>query len=184
MAWKIIPSSKQFHFDLLDPGVDYRPYGEFMIKIGTVAERSGVGIDTLRFYETRKLIRPDARTNSGYRLYDPDSVFERLSFIKKAQSVGFSLDEIARIIEEVAHDRRPCVEVRRMARQILDALEKRIADLEHCRDELRETVNAWDAKGEAEGHICGLIESLAPKFTKETGDALALPLRRTKRRKS
>ncbi len=134
-----------------------------MLKIGEVARRSGVGIEALRFYETRKLIEPNARTEAGYRLYDPESVFERLSFIKKAQSVGFSLDEIARIIDEAAHGKRPCADVRRMAQEKLAALEDKIAELERYRGELRETVEAWDSKGEAKGHVCGLIESLAPR---------------------
>ncbi len=150
---------------LLDSIVNFRLYTENVLKIGEVARRSGVGIEALRFYETRKLIEPDARTESGYRLYDPERIFERLSFIKKAQSIGFSLDEIARLIDEAEHGKRPCAEVRRLARAKLQALEERVAELERFRDELRETVEAWDAKGEAAGQVCGLIESLAPKAT-------------------
>jgi len=132
-----------------------------MRKIGEVSKRSGIGIEALRFYETRGLIEPAARTDAGYRLYD-DQVFERLEFVKKAQSVGFSLDEIARIIGESAQGKRPCKDVRAMAARKLAELEQRIQELETYRDELRETVRAWDRKGETGGRVCGLIEGLDP----------------------
>ena len=131
-----------------------------MLKIGEVSRRSGVAVETLRFYETRRLIEPAGRTESGYRFYD-SGIFERLSFIKKAQSVGFSLEQIARIVDEAAHGKRPCAEVRRLATAKLAELEQRIAELSSHRDELKRTVDAWNAKGEAAGRVCGLIEGLA-----------------------
>lgn len=132
-----------------------------MWKIGEVSKRSGVGVEALRFYESRGLIEPSARTDAGYRLYD-DSILDRLEFVKKAQSVGFSLDEIGRIIGESEHGRRPCKDVRAMAARKLAELEERIRELETYRDELRQTVQAWDRKGDAGGRICGLIEGLEP----------------------
>ena len=132
-----------------------------MWKIGEVSKRSGVGVEALRFYESRGLIQPAARTDSGYRLYD-DRILDRLDFVKKAQSVGFSLDEIARIIDESSRGKRPCKEVRTLAAQKLEDLEQRIRELVRYRNELRETVAAWDRKGEQGGRICGLIEALAP----------------------
>ena len=129
------------------------------MKIGEVARQAGVAVETLRFYESRGLIAPAGRTDSGYRVYDA-SIFERLGFIKKAQHVGFSLEEIGRLIEEAADGTKPCAEVRRLAREKLDALEERIAQLERYRDELRETVEAWSRRGAKRGHVCGLIEGL------------------------
>ena len=78
-----------------------RSSGGATLKIGEVAKKAGIGVESLRFYESRGLIKPIARTSSGYRLYDP-AVFDRLSFIRKSQAVGFSLDEIAWIISEGA----------------------------------------------------------------------------------
>lgn len=152
----------------LDSGVNYRLYTEGMttlapksepFRIGEVARRSGVAIETLRFYEKCGLIEPDGRTESGYRLYD-SSVFERLSFIKKAQSVGFRLEEIARIIDESAAGKRPCKEVRRLAAEKLDELDQRIKELRRYRRELKETLAAWEHEGERDGYVCGLIEGL------------------------
>jgi len=131
-----------------------------LLKIGEVARESGVAVETLRFYESRGLIEPAARTQSGYRLYD-QTVYERLSFVKKAQSVGFRLDEIARLIAESSEGQRPCAEVRKLASERLAELEQRVDELTRYRDELRETIAAWDLAGEKAGVVCGLIEGLA-----------------------
>lgn len=129
------------------------------LRIGEVARRSGIGVETLRFYEKSSLLSPAGRTTSGYRLYEA-SVFERLDFIRKAQSVGFALEEIARLIRESEAGRRPCSEVRRLAADKLTALDKRIAELTRYRAELAETLDAWEREGAVDGHVCGLIESL------------------------
>ena len=129
------------------------------LKIGDVARKSGAGVETLRFYENRGLITPLGRTASGYRIYD-DSVFDRLAFIKKSQAVGFSLDEIARIIAEAGRGKRPCSDVRRIAAERLAELDRKLVELRRYRNELKKTVDAWDRRGEQEGMICGLIESL------------------------
>jgi DNA-binding transcriptional MerR regulator len=131
-----------------------------LLKIGEVATRSGLGVEALRFYESRGLLEPVTRTEAGYRLYD-ETVFERLDFIKKAQAIGFNLDEISRIINE-ARQGLPCAEVRRLAAEKLAALDRRLAELKRYRRELKETVEAWERVGEKEGVICGLIEALKP----------------------
>ena len=69
------------------------------LKIGEVAKESGIGIEALRFYERSGLLGRLGRTASGYRIYD-HNVFERLDFIKRAQLLGFSLNEIKQIISE------------------------------------------------------------------------------------
>ena len=128
-------------------------------KIGEVAKRSDIAVETLRFYESRGLIEPAGRTASAYRLYD-DSVFERLAFVKKSQAVGFTLDQIAWIIAEAREGRRPCVEVRKMARQRLNELDEKLTELRRYRRDLKRTLDAWDREGVKEGMICGLIEGL------------------------
>jgi MerR family transcriptional regulator, copper efflux regulator len=143
--------------------------GNGYLKIGEIARESGVGVEALRFYESRGLIEPVTRSRSGYRLYDA-SALSRLRFIKKAQSIGFTLDEIAQIISESAHGHVPCADVRRLAAEKLTALEERIRQLQRYRRELRETVDAWEQQGEIDGEVCGLIEGLS--------DAPARPPRR------
>jgi len=130
-----------------------------LLKIGEVARLSGVGIEALRFYESRGLLEPATRTGSGYRLYGEASL-DRLAFIKKAQSVGFTLDEIARLIAEAKGGKRPCAEVRQLATERLEDLDRRLAELKRYRRELKQTLDAWNRQGEADGVICGLIEGL------------------------
>lgn len=158
----------------LDSIFDYRVYTEIvaipktkpsssrLLKIGEVASRSGLGVEALRFYESRGLIEPAARTESGYRLYDA-AVFERLDFIRKAQAIGFNLEEISRIIAEARQGLPPCAEVRRLAAEKLAELDYRLAELKRYRRELKETVEAWERVGEKDGVICGLIEGLKPR---------------------
>src|SRR4051812_39428437 len=99
-----------------------------LLKIGEVSKRTGIGIEALRFYERMGLLGRPTRTNSGYRLYDPEIV-ERLSFIKKAQVLGLSLSEIAQIISEKAAGESPCAHVREIVRNRLEELDQRMAEM-------------------------------------------------------
>ena len=126
-------------------------------KIGAVAGRAGLGVETLRYYERLGLLGSPRRTDSGYRLYS-DSIFPRLDFIRKAQAMGFTLDEIGRIIQESETGQSPCAEVRRIARRKLAELDRRLKQLRQYRNELARTLADWDRKGSAAGRICGLIE--------------------------
>jgi DNA-binding transcriptional MerR regulator len=131
--------------------------GRRMLKIGEVSKRSGVGVEALRFYEKGGLLDSPSRTYSGYRVYG-EEVLERLAFIKRAQALGFSLDEIRRIIEDARKGESPCDEVREIVRRRLAELDERMRELRLYRKELAETLEEWDEKGHAPGHICGLIE--------------------------
>jgi MerR family copper efflux transcriptional regulator len=142
------------------------------LKIGEVAKRSGVGIETLRFYERQGLVGRPARTESGYRLYD-ESVVEQLEFIRQAQTLGFSLAEIARIISESRAGHSPCAEVREIVRARLAELAERLAELKRYRKELAATLAEWDEKGDTPGHVCGLIEGSHLEGTPVSGGAVA-----------
>src|SRR5215216_812571 len=104
------------------------------LKIGEVSRLSGIGIEALRFYEKSGLLDRPGRTNSGYRLYD-ESVLERLAFVKKAQVLGFSLDEIKQIIAHKRAGENPCTEVRGIVKIRLEELNERIAQMMQYRDE-------------------------------------------------
>lgn len=128
-----------------------------MLKIGEVSKHSGIGIEALRFYEKSGLLDKAERTDSGYRMYDA-TVLERLTFIKQAQVLGFSLDEIKRIIDEKRAGQSPCAEVRELVRLRLHELDERMREMQRYRQELAAALAEWDSTGEAQGHICGLIE--------------------------
>jgi MerR family copper efflux transcriptional regulator len=128
------------------------------LKIGEVSRESGIGVEALRFYERSGLLGKPVRSMSGYRLYD-EGVLERLAFIKKAQTLGFSLDEIKQIIKDAQNGASPCFEVREIVRQRLAELDERMREMKRYRKELAATLEEWDAVGRAPGHICGLIEA-------------------------
>lgn len=127
------------------------------LKIGEVSRLSGVGIETIRFYERGGLLDRPARTYSGYRIYD-GSVLERLDFIRKAQLLGFALQEIRELIDHKRKGENPCADVRSVVRSRLTELNARIEQMLAYRDELASALEDWEEKGETEGHVCGLIE--------------------------
>jgi MerR family transcriptional regulator, copper efflux regulator len=128
------------------------------LKIGAVARRAGVGVETLRFYERSGLLNRPAGAEGGYRLYDAGTL-KTLEFIKRAQSLGFTLEEIKRIIAESRAGQRPCAEVRETVRRRLAELDEQMAQIRRYRNALAATLKQWDEKGFADGDFCGLIES-------------------------
>lgn len=147
-----------------------------MLKIGEVSRQTGIGIETLRFYEKSGLLDKPARTYSGYRMYSSD-VLDRLSFIKRAQVLGFSLDEIKKVIDDARRGHSPCEEVREIVQKRLEELDRRMQEMARYRKELAETLKEWDRVGRAPGHICGLIESAKVKG----GVSKHKPLKKSKR---
>lgn len=129
-----------------------------MLKIGELSRQTGIGIETLRFYEKSGLLDKPARTYSGYRMYSSD-VLDRLKFIKQAQVLGFSLDEIKKLIDDARGGHSPCDEVREIVRVRLKELDQRMREMARYRKEMAKTLEEWDRVGHAPGHICGLIES-------------------------
>ena len=127
------------------------------LKIGEVSKLTGIGIEALRFYEKSGLLDRPGRTYSGYRLYD-ESVLERLAFVKKAQMLGFTLDEIKQLIAHKRAGENPCAEVREIVKVRLAELDERIKQMLQYRDELASALTEWEETGEADGHVCGLIE--------------------------
>ena len=127
------------------------------LKIGEVSRRSGIGIETLRFYEKQGLLRHATRTQGNYRLFSPEAL-ERLEFIKRAQILGFTLAEIAQIIKEKESGKNPCFHVREIVRRKLAELDERMKEMRRYRNELAATLAEWDETKEQEGEVCGLIE--------------------------
>lgn len=129
-----------------------------VFKIGDVARQTGIGIETLRFYERAGLLEEPARTEGGYRLYD-ERALQQLGFIKRAQALGFTLDEIKRILAESRAGQKPCGEVRALMRRRLAELDERLRLLQSYRDEVAQTLQQWESTEPADGIFCGLIES-------------------------
>jgi DNA-binding transcriptional MerR regulator len=145
--------------------------GAVLLKIGEMARRAGVGVETLRFYERSGLLNRPARSEGGYRLYDARAL-KTLEFIKRAQSLGFTLEEIRRIIAESRAGQRPCAEVRETVRRRLAELDEQMAQIRRYRNALAATLKQWDEKGFADGDFCGLIESAEISVVKPERDNL------------
>lgn len=111
--------------------------------IGEVAERSGVTTSTIRYYESIGLLTPAARSSTRYRRY-PQRVVDELKFIKKAQALGFSLDEISEILRLSRSGNAPCSRVLSLAHQHLAAVDERIKQLQGFRDRLATELAKWD----------------------------------------
>jgi MerR family transcriptional regulator, copper efflux regulator len=105
------------------------------MKIGEVAERSGVPAKTIRFWEEQRLLPAPARTAAGYRDYDPPIV-ERLAFIRHAQAAGLSLEHIRQILDIRDDGQPPCVHVADVIARRLAEVEARLAELARTRDQL------------------------------------------------
>jgi DNA-binding transcriptional MerR regulator len=111
--------------------------------IGAVAKKSGLSVPTIRYYESVGLLAAAPRSATGYRRYG-SGVLEELRFIKKAQALGFSLDEIKEVLTLTRSGTHPCAHVLGVARHHLRALDERIAQLTKFRDRLSTEVSKWD----------------------------------------
>jgi DNA-binding transcriptional MerR regulator len=105
------------------------------VRIGEVAQRSGVPVKTIRYYEDIGVLDPPQRTASGYRDYD-DNVIERLAFVRSAQTVGLKLGEIREIVAFHARGETPCAHVVALIAHRSAELSRRIAELERMKAEL------------------------------------------------
>lgn len=87
-----------------------------LLKIGELAKQTEVAVATIRYYETLGLIEPLQRSESGYRYYDNEAI-KRLQFIKKAQSLQFSLCEIQQVLGVRSQGNPACLLVRDLLKQ-------------------------------------------------------------------
>jgi DNA-binding transcriptional MerR regulator len=136
---------------------------------GELASLAGVSTDTLRHYERKGVLARPRRTANGYRVY-PAGAIERVQLIRRALCVGFTLDELARILREREKGSVPCQEVRALASGKLAEVETRLKELKMVRDELRSTLEDWDARlaQTSAGERAGLLDALAQSRTNHT----------------
>lgn len=125
--------------------------------IGQVAKASGVGVETIRFYEREGLLPRPPRTGSGYRTY-PEDTPRRLHFIKRARDLGFTLHEIVELLNLSDRGQGEAALVRDRAQHKLADLERRIRDLERMRSTLQHLVHCCD--GRQPLSECPILEAL------------------------
>ena len=138
--------------------------------IGELARQATVKPQTVRYYESLGLLSPVQRRPSGYRSYGPKAL-EELRFIRKAQSLGFSLDDVRQILDVARAGRAPCERVLTIAEQHMVELQQRIAQLCELRDELSRAVRQWRDGGipqRCAATLCGLISDAADVGSQQT----------------
>lgn len=126
------------------------------LKVSQLAERAGVGIDTVRYYERAGLLPEPPRRPSGYRDYPPQAV-DRLRFIRRAKALGFTLEEIAGLLE-LSDQRADVQAVKRLAQTRLAEVEKKLRELERVRDGLCQLTEACPGHGDASA--CPILSAL------------------------
>ena len=124
--------------------------------IGTLSKRTGVNIETIRFYERAGVLPRPARTAGGHRVYRPDHQ-KRLIFVRRSRELGFSLDDVRGLLGLVDGGRYTCAEVRTIALDHLTDIRRKLADLRR----LERTLS--DVAGRCRGGRapeCPLIDAL------------------------
>jgi DNA-binding transcriptional MerR regulator len=136
------------------------------LRIGEVAARAGVSVDTVRFYERRRLLPRAPRTGGGFRLFRPEAV-ERIRFIKQAQEIGPSLGEVGELLAEGGA--AECRRVRNLLRAKLEEMDKKIAARRAFRRTLARHHEACEKELSKRGNgaKCPALISIASTITKK-----------------
>ena len=133
------------------------------LTIGHLAELGGVNLETIRYYERRGLLSKPARTAAGYRQFAPEAA-RRLRFIKRAQELGFSLDEIRELLALGTQPRQNRASIRVRAQEKIEDIDRKIAALSAMKNTLHELVNQCEQCGPSAK--CPIVASLDEEGTK------------------
>lgn len=125
--------------------------------IGQAAAGSGVTPKMIRYYESLGLLQAARRTNGGYRLYDATDI-HRLRFVRRARDLGFSIDDIRKLLSLWQNRRRASAEVRRVAQQHIAELDQKIDELQGMRRTLEQLVHHCHGDERPE---CPILDDLA-----------------------
>ena len=126
------------------------------LTIGRLADEAGVNVETIRYYQRRGLMAEPDRPMSGHRRYDEDAI-KRVRFIKRAQVLGFTLDEVGSLLE--LDEACACAETRDLATHKLQVIDEKLTDLKAMRKALQALLRQCDAG--ATGGNCPIIHALA-----------------------
>jgi Hg(II)-responsive transcriptional regulator len=107
------------------------------LTIGRVAKLSGVGVETVRYYQRSGILPKPPTVTSGFRTYSPEIV-KRIRFIKRAQELGFSLTEVTELLSLRSSGRGSCLSVQKKTEQKLTEIDRKIADLLRLKEALNE----------------------------------------------
>lgn len=132
------------------------------MKIGEVAKRSHIGIETIRFYEREGLLLEPERRPSGYRQYD-ESTVQRLEYIRRAKELGFTLAEIRELLELSFASQSCCDHIRQRAEAKVADIEDKIRSLQQMKRSLSQIMECCLKAHSAED--CPLVHITIPRTT-------------------
>ena len=126
------------------------------LTIGRLAADASVSVETIRYYQRRGLLAQPAKPQNGHRRYASAAV-KRVRFIKRAQVLGFTLDEVSSLLQLA--EARACSTTRELAQRKLQLIERKLADLDAMRNALSKLTRACGSAGEFKA--CPIIHALA-----------------------
>lgn len=129
------------------------------LKVGEVARKAGVKLQTIHYYERRGLLAPPPRTPSNYRAY-PQETVRRVRFIKRAQELGFTLSEIEELLSLRAEPRGRCADVRQRAEAKVRDINEKVRTLQAMKKALTGLIG--ECSGNAPVSHCPILEALDP----------------------
>jgi Hg(II)-responsive transcriptional regulator len=127
------------------------------LTIGALAKRAGVGVETVRFYERRGLVRRPTRPHAGYRLY-PEEAVGRIRFIRNAQALGFTLQDVKELLALRVTAETSCAAVRSRASAKVADVQRRVAELERIRRALESLIAVCPGRGALAD--CSILDAL------------------------
>lgn len=128
------------------------------MNIGQAAKHSGLSAKMIRYYESIGLLRPAGRSVSGYRTFAQDDL-HRLAFIRRARDLGFSLEEVGRLLALWQDRQRASADVKALASAHVQELNRKIAELSDLRDTLQSLVEHCQGDGRPDCPILSDLES-------------------------
>lgn len=128
------------------------------LSIGEVAKATGTNVETIRYYERIGLLPEPGRTAGNFRIYTPSHA-DRLSFIRRARHLGFSIYQVRDLLSLSDQRNRPCDAVDAIAREHLAEVDRKITDLRALRRELGNLISQCGCGTVAD---CRIIEALSP----------------------
>jgi MerR family copper efflux transcriptional regulator len=126
------------------------------MQIGTVAKKVGLSVDAIRFYERNALLPRAPRTEGGFRQYGEGDI-ETLGFIRRAQGLGFTLDEVRELLALRESRVQPCAPVRRRLEQKLTHVHRKLTDLQKLEHELRLALRSCNKELNERSAPCPLL---------------------------
>ena len=127
------------------------------LTIGQVAKQTGLTVETVRFYEKKGLILTPERSESGYRQYSSDTL-KRLRFILRAKEVGFTLNDIAELLDLRRKPGTTCTDIKLRALAKMEDIDQKMKDLKNIHDSLSQLVLRCSGRGKLSD--CPILESL------------------------